>query len=103
MDHARRRRAAASGVWHGRAALLLFVMFQAVFAWAKPAMELISPGFDGWARFERVLPEGLLRSFVQNGMISGVGSVLVFLPQILVLFLLFCCSKTSAIWRVRRS
>ena len=68
--------------------LLLFVMFQAVFAWAQPAMELITHGFDALGTLsETILPEGLLRSFVQNGVISGVGSVLVFLPQILVLFL----------------
>jgi ferrous iron transport protein B len=68
--------------------LLLFVMFQAVFAWAEPAMELITQGFDALGAFSAtVLPEGLLQSFVQNGMISGVGSVIVFLPQILILFL----------------
>ncbi|EAQ35803.1 Ferrous iron transport protein B [Nitrobacter sp. Nb-311A] len=68
--------------------LLLFVMFQAVFAWAEPAMDLISGGFDALGAFSAtVLPEGLLQSFVQNGVISGVGSVLVFLPQILILFL----------------
>ncbi|GAB1716878.1 MAG: ferrous iron transport protein B [Nitrobacter sp.] len=68
--------------------LLLFVMFQAVFAWAEPAMELITRGFDALGAFSAtVLPEGLLQSFVQNGVISGVGSVIVFLPQILILFL----------------
>ncbi len=68
--------------------LLLFVMFQAVFAWAEPAMELITQGFDALGAFSAtVLPEGLLQSFVQNGVISGVGSVIVFLPQILILFL----------------
>ncbi|MBN9149394.1 MULTISPECIES: ferrous iron transporter B [unclassified Nitrobacter] len=68
--------------------LLLFVMFQAVFAWAEPVMELITQGFDALGAFSAtVLPEGLLQSFVQNGVISGVGSVLVFLPQILILFL----------------
>jgi ferrous iron transport protein B len=68
--------------------LLLFVMFQAVFAWAQPAMELITHGFDALGAFSAtVLPEGLLQSFIQNGVISGVGSVIVFLPQILVLFL----------------
>jgi ferrous iron transport protein B len=67
---------------------VLFVMFQAVFAWAKPVMDLISAGFDalGSAAHE-ALPAGLLQSFVQNGLISGVGSVIVFLPQILILFL----------------
>jgi ferrous iron transport protein B len=68
--------------------LLLFVMFQAVFAWAAPAMELITAGFDALGAFtQTILPEGLLQSFVQNGVISGVGSVIVFLPQILILFL----------------
>jgi len=67
---------------------LLFVMFQAVFAWAKPLMDLISAGFDWLGVLAHdALPEGLLQSFVQNGVLSGVGSVLVFLPQILILFL----------------
>jgi ferrous iron transport protein B len=67
---------------------ILFVMFQAVFAWAKPVMDLIQAGFDqlGVLAHDR-LPDGLLQSFVQNGVISGVGSVIVFLPQILILFL----------------
>jgi ferrous iron transport protein B len=67
---------------------VLFVMFQAVFAWAKPVMDLISSGFDvlGAAAHD-ALPAGLLQSFIQNGVIAGVGSVIVFLPQILILFL----------------
>jgi len=68
--------------------VILFVMFQAVFAWAKPVMDLISAGFDGLGGMVHdTLPAGLLQSFIQNGVISGVGSVLVFLPQILILFL----------------
>jgi len=67
---------------------LLFVMFQAVFAWAKPLMELIAAGFEWLGVLAHdALPEGLLQSFVQNGVIAGVGSVIVFLPQILILFL----------------
>ena len=67
---------------------LLFVMFQAVFAWAKPVMDLIAAGFDWLGVLAHdALPDGLLQSFIQNGVISGVGSVLVFLPQILILFL----------------
>ncbi len=67
---------------------VLFVMFQAVFAWAKPVMDLISAGFDwlGVLAHDN-LPSGLLQSFIQNGVISGVGNVIVFLPQILILFL----------------
>jgi len=68
--------------------VILFVMFQAVFAWAKPVMDLISAGFDGLGGMVHdTLSAGLLQSFIQNGVISGVGSVLVFLPQILILFL----------------
>jgi ferrous iron transport protein B len=67
---------------------LLFVMFQAVFAWAKPVMDLIAAGFDSLGVVAHdALPDGLLQSFIQNGVLSGVGSVLVFLPQILILFL----------------
>lgn len=67
---------------------ILFVMFQAVFTWATPLMDLISLGFDGLAALVgATLPAGLVQSFLQNGVIAGVGSVIVFLPQILILFL----------------
>ena len=70
-------------------ALILFVMFQAVFAWAQPLMDLMSIGLHR-ARVNVVhdtLPAGLLQSFLQDGVIAGVGSVIVFLPQIMILFL----------------
>jgi ferrous iron transport protein B len=68
--------------------LILFVMFQAVFAWTQPVMELLSAGFAGAGQLVHdELPAGLLQSFLQNGAISGVGSVIVFLPQIIVVFL----------------
>lgn len=67
---------------------VLFVMFQAVFSWAQPAMDLLSNSFDALGQLVHdELPGGLLQSFLQNGVISGVGSVIVFLPQILILFL----------------
>jgi ferrous iron transport protein B len=66
---------------------ILFVMFQAVFAWAKPAMDLISDGFTWLGAFVGSLPlPALLQSFLKNGVIAGVGSVIVFLPQIVILF-----------------
>jgi len=69
-------------------AAILFVMFQAVFAWAQPVMELIAGGFEALGQWvQATLPAGLLQSFIQNGVISGVGSVLVFLPQIIIIFL----------------
>src|SRR5215813_9131582 len=68
--------------------LILFVMFQAVFAWAQPLMQLLSSGFDALGQWVHdTLPAGLLQSFLQNGAISGVGSVIVFLPQIIIIFL----------------
>jgi ferrous iron transport protein B len=67
---------------------LLFIMFQAVFAWARPLMDVISAGFEAMGGVvHEVLPDGPLQSFIQNGVISGVGNVIVFLPQILILFL----------------
>jgi ferrous iron transport protein B len=69
-------------------ALVLFVMFQAVFAWAQPLMELLSRSFGALGQLVHdTLPAGLLQSFLQNGVISGVGSVIVFLPQIIIIFL----------------
>jgi ferrous iron transport protein B len=68
--------------------LILFVMFQAVFAWAQPLMQLLSSSFDALGQLVHdTLPPGLLQSFLQNGAISGVGSVIVFLPQIIIIFL----------------
>ena len=89
LDRADRCRGAASG---RRAcailALILFVMFQAVFAWAQPLMELFGLGFGALGELVHdALPAGLLQSFLQNGVISGVGSVIVFLPQIIIIFL----------------
>ncbi|MFT4913901.1 MAG: ferrous iron transport protein B [Brevundimonas sp.] len=66
---------------------LLFVMFQAVFSWATPVMDGIEAGFGLLgAGVATVVPEGLVQSLLIDGIISGVGSVLVFLPQIVILF-----------------
>ena len=66
---------------------LLFVMFQAVFTWSKAAGDLLGDGFSATGAFLAAhLPPGILTSFLTDGLISGVGSVIVFLPQILVLF-----------------
>jgi ferrous iron transport protein B len=66
---------------------ILFLMFQAVFSWATPLMDLITAAFD-WLSVQVMhhVPPGLLQSLLANGIISGVGSVLVFLPQIMILF-----------------
>jgi ferrous iron transport protein B len=66
---------------------ILFLMFQAVFSWATPIMDQITAAFD-WLSMQVIqhVPPGLLQSLLANGIISGVGSVLVFLPQIMILF-----------------
>ena len=66
---------------------ILGIVFQSLFAWADPAIGLIENIFGSLAEGARsVLPEGLFRDFVTEGLIAGVGSVVVFLPQILLLF-----------------
>jgi ferrous iron transport protein B len=68
--------------------LTMAVVFQAVFAWATPLMDLIDAAVSGIGAWtSAMLPEGLLASFIADGVIAGVGSVIIFLPQILILFL----------------
>jgi len=68
-------------------AVLLFFLFQAVFSWAEWPMSQIDAA-TAWLGRQAgaLLPEGWLRSLVADGLIAGVGGVLVFLPQILILF-----------------
>jgi ferrous iron transport protein B len=66
---------------------VLLVIFQAVFAWASPIVDLIDAGFGGLgALISTTLPDGILKDFIVDGLIAGVGGVLVFLPQIIILF-----------------
>jgi ferrous iron transport protein B len=77
-------------------ALTMFLMFQAVFSWAAPFMDMIdfSIGSLGGA-VESTLPEGPLRDLIVEGLIGGVGSVVIFLPQILLLFLFILILEES--------
>ncbi len=68
-------------------AVILFLVFQAVFAWAQVPMDEIKLGvalFGHWLGTE--LPNSLIKDLLINGVLAGVGSVLVFLPQIIILF-----------------
>jgi ferrous iron transport protein B len=66
---------------------LMFVVFQAIFTWSRPLMKGISDGKDWLAGLLRdALPAGPFTSLLIDGGLEGVGSVLVFLPQILILF-----------------
>jgi ferrous iron transport protein B len=82
------------------ATILFFVVmalvFQAVFSWATPLMDGIDLGASWLAdKVGQVLPEGALASFVTDGVIAGVGSVIIFLPQILILFLFIIILEDS--------
>ena len=67
--------------------LVLFLLFQAVFSWAEAPMEAIKSGM-AWlgSATANALPDSWLRSLLVDGVIAGAGSVLAFLPQILLLF-----------------
>jgi ferrous iron transport protein B len=67
--------------------LLMFLVFQSIFTWAKPLMDLIGQGQDQLGEaVQDLMAPGPLRSLLVEGVIKGVGSILVFLPQILILF-----------------
>jgi ferrous iron transport protein B len=68
--------------------IILGLCFQAIYTWALPLMDAIDGTILGLgAMVASVLPEGAVQSMIVNGAIAGVGAVLVFLPQILILFL----------------
>ncbi len=68
---------------------VLFAVFQSIFVWANPLMGTIESGFGAFAEWLAPrLPGGALRSLATDGLIAGVGGVLVFLPQIVILFAL---------------
>ncbi|HEX4894889.1 MAG TPA: ferrous iron transporter B [Solimonas sp.] len=76
--------------------VLLFFMFQAVFSWAEPLMGGIETA-TAWLgeQLSASLPEGLLRSLLVDGIVAGLGGVIVFLPQILILFLFILLLEES--------
>ena len=76
--------------------VVLFLMFQAVFSWAKWPMDQIQSLMDGTGQLvARHMDDGMLRSLLVDGIIAGAGSVLVFLPQILILFLFILALEDS--------
>jgi ferrous iron transport protein B len=76
--------------------LVMTVVFQAIFSWATLPMELIDHGFGALGEAARArMPAGLLTDLVVDGVIAGVGGVLVFLPQILLLFFFIALLEDS--------
>ncbi|MBU3547044.1 ferrous iron transporter B [Polynucleobacter sp. MWH-Jannik1A5] len=67
--------------------VLLFCIFQAVFSWATVPMELIKDSVEYLGgQIAEWLPNGWIRSLLINGILAGLGGVVIFLPQILILF-----------------
>ncbi|MCX7403726.1 MAG: ferrous iron transport protein B [Planctomycetia bacterium] len=65
----------------------MLLVFTSIFWLATPLMDLISSGMDGLATgVESLLPPGAIRSLIVNGVLAGIGGVVVFLPQIAMLF-----------------
>ncbi|CDG81008.1 ferrous iron transport protein B [Janthinobacterium agaricidamnosum NBRC 102515 = DSM 9628] len=68
-------------------AIIMFLIFQAVFTWATTPMDMITAGIDSLGKtLTATMPDGHLKSLLVEGILGGAGSVLVFLPQILILF-----------------
>jgi len=66
---------------------VMFVVFMAIFEWAKPVMKLVAGGKDAAGAFLKdILPPGPFASLVVDGVLEGVGGVIIFLPQIVILF-----------------
>lgn len=77
-------------------AVTLFLMFQAVFSWASVPMDAIKAGTEAFGSgVKSVVPEGMLQSLLVDGIVAGVGGVIVFLPQILILFLFILALEDS--------
>jgi len=77
-------------------AVMLFLMFQAVFSWAQWPMDAIKSLVEAIGEMLKAwLPQGILQSLLVDGVIAGAGSVLVFLPQILILFLFILALEDS--------
>ena len=76
--------------------LIMTVLFQGLFSWSDPAIGVVESLIGHLADGARaVIPDGIFEDFVADGLIAGVGSVLVFLPQILLLFLLIGLMEDS--------
>ena len=66
---------------------LLFLIFQAIFAWATVPMDMIDTLFADLSQYlHRVLPDGPLTSLLADGIVPGIGGIIIFVPQIAILF-----------------
>jgi len=76
--------------------LIMGAIFQSVFAWAQPVMDVIDTGIGALAGLvEGLMPAGPLRSMLVDGVLAGVGTTLIFVPQIAILFLFITALEDS--------
>lgn len=69
--------------------LILLFIFQAVFAWASASMDFIDETFSAFSNWTKTqMPKGVLANFISDGVIAGIGGVVIFIPQIAILFFL---------------
>lgn len=98
LDHLRRWDRVLLHPWWGILSFLLIMgsLFSSIFWLAAPAMDLVDFAFSATAEFLRgVLGDSALSDFVANGVVAGVGAVLVFVPQIFILFFGFTLLEDS--------
>ncbi|EPZ49754.1 ferrous iron transport protein B [Bacteriovorax sp. BAL6_X] len=75
---------------------IFYLIFHSIYTWAGPAMDLIDGGVGAFGEYiATLLPEGMLNSFIVDGIIAGVGGVVIFLPQIMILFFLLSLLEQS--------
>lgn len=76
--------------------VLLMVMFQAIFAWSSPFMDFIDESFTRISEaVARYLPEGKLNELISQGIVPGIGGIVIFVPQITMLFLFIAVLEES--------
>lgn len=75
---------------------ILFVIFQSIFAWSSIPMDFIDSSFASFASYSKtMMPEGVFTSLVTEGIIPGIGGILIFIPQIAFLFLFISILEES--------
>lgn len=75
---------------------VFYLIFHSIYTWSGPAMDLIDGGVGAFGEYvASVLPEGMLSSLIVDGIIAGVGGVVIFLPQIMILFFLLSLLEQS--------
>ncbi|WP_419172755.1 ferrous iron transport protein B [Halobacteriovorax sp.] len=75
---------------------VFYLIFHSIYTWSGPAMDLIDGGVGAFGEYvSSILPPGMLNSFIVDGVIAGVGGVIIFLPQIMILFFLLSLLEQS--------